>query len=207
MSKMLSIAEASKLLNTSTVAIYKRLGRLRKKDKEVYRRVTKKVNKVIFVDVDYLRNGTPDIEKEESDTTSTSQGGLVDMIQLVNNLRKDISEMDARHTKQIEAMQLRAEEQQKYLNTQIVGLSKMLSDGGQSKEGTGEGVPATPPQDGDTPIQVEAVSETSNFTSNQTSNIVKKVEAPKWERLIFLTVLILLAFVLFFVIWKFRGSF
>lgn len=207
MSKMLSIAEASKLLNTSTVAIYKRLGRLRKKDKEVYRRVTKKVNKVIFVDVDYLKKGTPDIEKEESDTPSTTQGGLVDMIQLVNNLRKDISEMDARHTKQIEAMQLRAEEQQRYLNNQIVGLSKMLGDGRTSKEATGEGVPSVPTQAEDTPVQVEIESEASNITSKPVNSMVKSVITTRVERLVFLAVLILLAFALFFVVWKFRGSF
>lgn len=208
---MLSILEASKLYNTSTVAVYRRLGRLKKRDKEGYYKVTKRVNKVLYIDADYLRKGTIDmenVEKVEKAEVLTPDDTTLEWFKgHVEKLQKDLIDMDLRHTKQIEAMQIRTDEQHKYLNNTIQGLSKMLGDGKVVNGGVGGGVPSVTSQESDTPIAVETVSEVGNLTSKPVNKVIKSVTNLKIDRLIMLILLAIVVVVLFYFVWKFRGNF
>ena len=211
MSKMLSILEASKLYNTSTVAVYRKLGRLKKRDKEGYYKVTKRVNKVLYIDAEYLRKGTIDIENvekvEKAEVLTPDSSTLEWFKGHVEKLQKDLVDMDLRHNKQIETMQLRSEEQQRYLNNQIVGLSKMLGEGSPVNGGVGGGVPSVTSQESGTPIAVETVTEADSSTNKPVGNVVKSTTNLKIDKLIMLILPAIVVVVLFYFVWKFRGNF
>lgn len=100
MANLITVNEASKLLGISPTSVYKRLKKLRKRDKAVHSQVVKSVQGIMYVDIDYLQKGMQDssnvenVEKVETSQREEQKMTEVDWLRgQVEELRRDFKDL------------------------------------------------------------------------------------------------------------------